>query len=162
MYSFIAGQHRHAFGFNMTDSMTASPYVFSWLKPLRWLPTQRDLPTQLDFGVDQTPTRKKAGECPARRNMQKIGRIWCLVYVCIIVIYLYTWSPIDPCFDRQMPYYGRLLVQNRSHAGSRCIYIYIIYHKGQKYLSKKSCILARRLLSISSWKRCKSTDRIFG
>ena len=46
-------------------------------------------------------------------------------------IYIYTWNPTDPCFDRKRPYFGWLVVQNRGHSGSRYIYIYI-YSCGSK------------------------------
>ena len=39
-----------------------------------------------------------------------------------IYIYIYTWNPTDPCFDRKRPYFGWLVVQNRGHSGSRYIY----------------------------------------
>ena len=47
----------------------------------------------------------------------------------IYYIYIYTWNPIDPCFDRKRPYLGWLVVQNRGHSGSGYtynIYIYIM------------------------------------
>ena len=39
-------------------------------------------------------------------------------------IYIYTWNPNDPCFDRKRHCFGGLTFKNRGQLGSRYIYIY--------------------------------------